>query len=87
MRKIRNNFASLAIIGGLIASLNFVYAQIRLEPTGVSNGQAYLNLHNATNQVYAIWSTTNLLVGWNVETEVWPTNGVVMPFTVPTLDR
>jgi hypothetical protein len=58
-----------------------------LEITNVSNGWAYLNLHNATNQVYAIWSTTNLLTSWQVETEVWPTNGAVMPFTVPTLNR
>src|SRR5664280_1470091 len=58
-----------------------------LEITNVSNGWSYLNLHNATNQVYAIWSTTNLLTSWNVETELWPTNGAVMPFTVPTLDR
>ena len=58
-----------------------------LEMTNVANGLAYFNLHNATNEVYAIWSTTNLLTGWNVETEVWPTNSAVMPFTVPTLDR
>jgi hypothetical protein len=50
-----------------------------------------LNLHNGTNLVYAIWSTTNLLAGWQVETEVWPTNGTVTPtttpFTVATLAR
>ena len=57
-----------------------------LEITGITNGIASVNLNNATNQVYAIWSTTNLLTGWNVETEVWPTNTAVMPFTVPTLD-
>ena len=87
MKEIRKYFGSLVIIGGLIASLNFGYAQMRLEPAGVSNGQAYLNLYNATNQVYAIWSTTNLLSNWNVETEMWPTNAAVMPFTVPTLER
>jgi hypothetical protein len=32
-----------------------------LEITNVSNGWSYLNLHNGTNQVYAIWSTTNLV--------------------------
>ena len=59
-----------------------------LEITNVANGLAYLNLHNATNEVYAIWSVTNLLANWNVETEVWPdTNQTVMPFTVPTLAR
>ncbi len=58
-----------------------------LEIAGVSNGAAWFNLHNSTNQVYAIWSTTDLLVGWNVAAEVWPTNSEVMPFTVPTLER
>ena len=59
-----------------------------LEITNVSGGVAYLNLHNATNQVYAITSKTNLaLAGWNIEQEVWPTNPAVMPFAVPVLDR
>ena len=60
-----------------------------LEITNVAAGLAYLNLHHATNLVYSIWSTsaTNLPAGWQVETEVWPTNQDVMPFTVPTLDR
>lgn len=58
-----------------------------LEMTGVSNGLSYLNLHNATNMVYAIWSTTNLMGGCSVETEVWPTNSSVMPFQVPTASR
>jgi pimeloyl-ACP methyl ester carboxylesterase len=58
-----------------------------LEIIGVSNGAAWFNLNNATNQVYAIWSTTNLLAGWDVATEIWPTNAEVMPFTVPMLER
>ena len=60
-----------------------------LEITGVSNGAAWFNLHNATNQVYAITSKTNLpSAGWNIEREVWPdTNQTVTPFTVPVLDR
>jgi hypothetical protein len=58
-----------------------------LEITNVVNGVAYLNLHNATNQVYAIWGTTNLPGGWNVESELWPTNSDVMPFTELTLYR
>ncbi len=61
-----------------------------LEITGVSNGEVWFNLHNATNQVYAISSTTNLLANWNVELELWPdTNQIqtVLPFTVPTLER
>ena len=35
-------------------------ATLWLEITNVLGGVAHLNLHNATNQVYAIWSTTNL---------------------------
>lgn len=60
-----------------------------LEITNVSGGLAYLNLHNATNQVYAIWSTTNLLTSWNVETELWPTGSQtnIFPFSVPELNR
>jgi hypothetical protein len=58
-----------------------------LEITGFSGGQVNLSLHNPTNEIYAIWNTTNLLVGWDVAVEVWPTNAEVMPFTVPTLGR
>ncbi len=58
-----------------------------LEITGINSGAAWFNLHNSTNQVYAIWSTTDLLAGWSVAAEVWPTNSEVMPFTVPTLER
>jgi hypothetical protein len=61
--------------------------QLWLEVTNVSGGLAYLNLHNATNQVYAIWSTTNLPLNWQVEMELWPTDTNCMPFTVPTFDR
>ena len=69
--------------GGYTYDTNGLY----LEITNVAAGLAYLNLHHATNQVYALWSTTNLPAGWQVETELWPTNQDVMPFTVPTLDR
>ena len=69
------------------SSYTFPTNGLWLEITNVANGLASLNLHNATNQVYAIWSTTNLLANWNVETEVWPANSEVMPFTVLTLDR
>jgi len=58
-----------------------------LELTNVANGMTGLNLHNATNSVYAIWSTTNPLAGWQVEAEVWPSNSLVMPITFPTLSR
>jgi hypothetical protein len=56
-----------------------------LQITNVSNCLAYLNLMNATDAVYEIWSKTNLLdAGWNIEGELWPTNSQtnVMPFTV-----
>jgi hypothetical protein len=62
-----------------------------LEITNVSNGWSHLNLHNGTNMVYAIWSTTNLLTGWQVQMELWPTNGTVIPtvtpFSVQNFDR
>ena len=60
-----------------------------LEITNVANGWAYLNLHNATNQVYAIETTTNLLTSWQVEKELWPTTDQtnVLPFTLPMLGR
>jgi hypothetical protein len=61
-----------------------------LEITNVSDGQAYLNLHNATNLVYAVWSTTNLAMpfpDWRVEAEIWPTDTNCTPFMVLTLDR
>ena len=52
----------------------------------MSGGVSSLNLHNGTNEVYAVWSTTNL-TDWGVETEVWPTDTNCMPFTVQTLGR
>ena len=58
-----------------------------LEITNYDGNFAYLNLHNGTNLVYAIWSSTNLLTGWQVETELWPANATVYPFAVPTLNR
>jgi len=64
--------------------------QLWLELTNVSSDIGYANLHRATNQVYAIWSTTDLTVpfaDWQVETEVRPTNSATMPFTLATQDR
>ena len=63
--------------------------QLWLEITNVANGWSGLNLHNATNQVYAIWGTTNLLGSWNVETELWPTPDQtnVLPFAIQNFDR
>lgn len=60
-----------------------------LEITNVSAGWAHLNLHRATNQVYAIWATTNLLTPWFPVLALWPvgeqTNA--MPFALPTLGQ
>ncbi len=58
-----------------------------LEITNVTNGWSYLNLHNATNLVYAIWTTTNLLTPFAVETELWPTDTNCQPFTLQNFDR
>lgn len=60
-----------------------------LEVTNVDiyGGIAYANLHNATNMVYAIWATTNLLGGWQVENEVWPSDTNCEPFTMQTHGR
>ena len=56
--------------------------------TNVSNGFAWLNLHNATNLVYEVLSKTDLSdAGWNIETEVWPTDTNSTAFTVPELGR
>ena len=59
-----------------------------LEITNVSNGWSYLNLHNATNQVYAILTKTNLLdASWTIENELWPVDTNCQPFTVQNFDR
>ena len=62
--------------------------ELWLEITNVSNGTAFLNIHNATNYVYEIWTKTNLLdTNWNIETEVFPSDTNCMPFNFPTLNR
>ena len=61
-----------------------------LEITNVANGNSYYNLHNATNQVYAILTKTNLLdASWNIEAELWPTGDQtnVMPFALANYER
>jgi hypothetical protein len=60
-----------------------------LEITNIASGTVHASLHQATNQVYAIWETTNLLTSWRVAMELWPTTNEtsVLPFTVPTLNR
>ena len=59
--------------------------QLWLEITNVTPATTFANLHHATNQVYAIWSTTDLatpLNQWQVATEFWPTDTNCQPFTV-----
>ena len=58
-----------------------------LEVTNVSNGRTHLNLHNATNYVYAIWSKTDLRLPWQVETELWPVDTNCQPFTLHNFGR
>jgi hypothetical protein len=54
-----------------------------LEITNISNGYAWLNLHNATNLVYEILSKTDLTAaGWNIEAALWPTDTNSMPFVL-----
>ena len=61
----------------------------------LSTGVAFLNLHaatnvwGATNEIYGVFSTPDLLApGWNLETEVWQTtNYAVVPFTIQTQNR
>jgi len=60
-----------------------------LEITGIANGRVDLNLHNATNLVYEIWSKTDLLAtNWDIEQEVWPVaDQEPTPFTISQLIR
>ncbi len=58
-----------------------------LELTNAAPGLTGLNLHNATNAVYAIWSKTDLLLPWQVETELWPVDTNCQPFTLQNYGR
>jgi hypothetical protein len=59
-----------------------------LQITGIANGIVSLNLINATDTVYEVWSKTDLSeTNWNIETEVFPTNQAVMPFTIAEKGR
>ncbi|MEI6077297.1 MAG: hypothetical protein WCS94_17080, partial [Verrucomicrobiota bacterium] len=72
-----NNFSNFA----------FNREQLWLEITNVSNDFSFYNLHNATNLVYAIWTTTNLLAPFAVETELWPTDRNCQPFSLHNNSR
>ncbi len=67
---------------------NFNTNLLWLQITNVSAGTVYANLYNATNQVYAVWSTTNLALPfsqWQVADELINPNTNCQPFSVPTL--
>jgi len=75
-------------VDGFEPVFSFSTNSLWLQITGVTGGMANLILNNATDQVYEIWSKTDLTVtNWNIESEIWPTNSSAMPFTVPVLDR
>ena len=74
--------------GNTMPMASFSTAGLWLEMAGVTNGLAYLNLYNPTNQVYEILTKTDLsLPTWTIENEVWPTNSSVMPFNISELGR
>ena len=69
------------------SNFSFNREKLWLEITNVSNGFSFYNLHNATNVVYAIWTTTNLLAPFAVETELWPTDPNCQPFNILNNNR
>lgn len=71
------------MMDGVVMDTNGLWLQI----TGISNSIASLILNNATNQVYAVWSATNLATpstNWQVVRELFPADDQtnVLPFTV-----
>ena len=62
-------------------------SQLWLEITNVADGVSCLNLHHSSNQVYAIWTTTNLLVPWQVETVLRPSDPDCHSFSLPNHAR
>lgn len=75
--------------GSFTPAFGFSTDSLWLQINGVSNAVAYLALNNATDQVYAILSSTGLTVtNWNIEPGVlFPTDSSAMPFAVPVLGR
>jgi hypothetical protein len=88
-------FGDLGSGGGYTGGYNlytFNTNLLWLQISNVLSGTAYASLFHGTDQVYSVWSTTNLLIPfslWQVETEVFPTNSTTncLPFTVSTLGR
>lgn len=61
--------------------------QLWLEITNVANGRSYYNLHNATNQVYAIMTTPDLARPFVIELEIFPETTNCQPFNLPNGGR
>jgi hypothetical protein len=73
---------------GSASAFDFATNSLWLQIIGVTNDTAYLILNNTTDEVYEVWSKTDLtLTNWTIELEIWPTNPAMTPFTVPLLDR
>lgn len=70
-----------------IVGYSFDTNQLWLEITNVPNGSFSYNLHNATNFVYAIETTTDLNQLFTVETEIFPADTNCQPFTLQNNDR
>jgi hypothetical protein len=69
--------------GGPFPVPSFSTNGLWLQMTGITNSIVSLNLNNAADTVYEVWTKTNLAqTNWNIETEVFPTNQQVMPFTI-----
>ncbi len=69
--------------GDFSPMLSFDTNALWLDISAITNGMIYADLNNATNQVYEILTKTDLsLTNWTIESEVWPTNPVDMPFTL-----
>jgi Glucodextranase, domain B len=72
-----------ADFGSFSPMLSFDTNALWLDIAAITNGMVYADLNNATNQVYEILTKTDLsLTNWTIESEVWPTNPVDMPFTL-----
>ncbi|HEY5298051.1 MAG TPA: hypothetical protein VIK59_08995 [Verrucomicrobiae bacterium] len=71
-----------------VPALNLDRNSLYLQITNVADGMASLNLMNATDYVYEIYSKTDLTAtNWDIESEVFPTDTVSMPFNVPQSNR
>jgi hypothetical protein len=73
--------------GAMLPAFSFASNSLWLQITNVANGLTCVNLNNATDVVYEILTTTDLNTNWTTEEEVWSTNQIVMPFTIPQNGR